>query len=1053
MHGCRAAWQFGQGGRCPQMAGVPGDRSWSLGWLMGYPAADLRGRDGKISLSSKLDQIFSSEGVLILPVKLFDGSHQYSCSPQGPGPVKIKHTSVSRIQRNASRLARLFVVLALAITAVSAVAQSSQTIEQIRVIGNRRIPKETVLARLFTHPGDTYDPLSIERDFNSLWNTGYFEDLRIEREDSEKGIILNVFVREKPTIREINYKGLNSVTQSDVLDRFKKEKVGLTVESQYDPTRIIRAVTVLKEILSEHGHQFATIVPEIKNIPPASVQVNFNIKEGPTVKVGEIRFTGNTHLSKLALRRSMKNLRPIGIPYSLVFENLFAKTFDASKLEEDSEHVRFAYRDKGYYNAAVEEPKTQIRDEGGLNFFTFRPRKGKRIDILMPVEEGQRYRLGTITFTGNKAVTNVKALRGTFAVKDGEWFNATLVGKGLENLKKAYGQLGYINFGAIPKPVFDDQKKTVSLVIDIDEGKPFFVSRIEFQGNTITRDKVIRRELMLDEGSVYNSQLWEYSLLRLNQLEYFNPLKVDTDSEAQQDSDAGTVALLLKVQEKGKNSIGLNGGVSGLSGAFLGVNYQTNNFLGLGETLSLQGNLGNVSRQFLFGFSQPYIRNRPLNLGFQLFNNKTDYNAAKNYQATTGQSVNLTSAQQSLTQNYNQASTGLTFSMSYPLRRHAFQRVGMTYSLTKATITAFSSASQTFFQTISFRSGIQGSNALAGIVNSSASFSYIYNTINNPLRPRSGKEYTAVFQISGLGGNVRYISPLVAYKRFMPMHFLTPSATGRNVLGLRAQIGYVQGFGGDVAPPQNRFYSGGEGDLRGFDIRGATPYGYVPNRINLQLTNPDGVCVPRDPTNPQLNQCIQVPLPVYGIVSIGGDTNFTSNAEYRIPIAGPVMFSIYDDFGMDVALNKGQLKQSPEGFASLTAPLYGCPVVNNGSCQGGIPGSQVGFEQNIRPIGGANFVPRMSTGAEISVIMPVINAPFRLYYAYNPLRLFETPTCNSVLVGGQKGSCSAALIQRNLFPQGGAGDYSYAEAIQAYGATYLLREPRKTFRLTVSTTF
>ncbi len=245
-------------------------------------------------------------------------------------------------------------------------------------------------------------------------------------------------------------------------------------------------------------------------------------------------------------------------------------------------------------------------------------------------------------------------------------------------------------------------------------------------------------------------------MLRLNQLEYFEPLKVDQDSEAHQDPEAGTVELLLKVKEKGKNSIGLNGGISGLSGAFLGVNYQTNNFLGLGETLSLQGNLGNVSRQFTFGFSQPYVRNRPFNVGFQLFNNKSDFNAAKNYQATTGASPNLSAAQQSLTQNYNQAATGLTLSVSYPLRRHAFQRVGFTYSLSRSSITAFSTASQTFFQTISFRSGIQGSNALEGIVTSSASFSYIYNTINNPLRSRTGKEYTALFQIAGIAGNVRY---------------------------------------------------------------------------------------------------------------------------------------------------------------------------------------------------------------------------------------------------------------------------------------------------------
>jgi len=984
--------------------------------------------------------------VHILPVKLYPGPHQYLCSPQDPNPVKIKHASIDRALRLGARLA-LFLVVAL-----SASGAFAQTVDQIRVIGNRRIPKETILARLFTHPGDAYDSISIERDFNSLWNTGYFEDLRIEREDSDKGIILDVFVRERPTIREINYKGNNSVSTSDILDAFKKAKVGISVEGQYDPAKVKRAEAVLREILAEHGHQFATIKTEVKTIPPASVQVNFNIKEGPVVKVGNIQFTGNEHMGQRELRRSMKNLKPIGVPHSLILEDLFARTYDASKLEEDSERVRQAYRDKGYYAAAIEDPKTQIRDQGGLNWFTFRPNKGKRIDILMPVEEGARYRLGTITFTGNKAVRNERALRATFDVKDGDWFNATMIGKGLDNLKKAYGQLGYINFGAIPKPVFDEAKKTVSLQIDIDEGKPFYVSRIEFEGNTITRDKVIRRELMLEEGQVYNSQLWEYSLLRLNQLEYFEPLKVEQDSEAHQNPEAGTVDLILKVKEKGKNSIGLNGGVSGLSGAFLGLNYQTNNFLGLGETLSVQANLGNVSRQFLFGFQEPYVRNRPVAMGFQVFNNKQDYNSAKNYESTTGQSVNLTAAQQSLTQNYNQASTGMNFSVSYPLRRHAFQRLGFTYSLTRSSISTFSTASQTFFQTISFRSGIQGSNALGGIVSSSASFSYSYNTINNPLRPRSGKELSALFQIAGLYGNVRYFSPSVAYKSFRSMHYLMPSANGRNVLGLRAQLSYIQGFGGAVAPPQNRLYAGGEADIRGFDVRAAGPYGYVPNRTFVQLTNPDGTCVPRDPSNTELNQCIKVPIPVYGIASIGGDTSLTANAEYRIPIAGPVTFSFFDDFGVDVALNKGQLKQSPEGFASLTAPLYGCPVYNNGACQGGIPGDQVGFQRNIHPIAGTNFVPRMSLGAELGVVMPIVNAPFRLYFAYNPLRLYERPYCN-LGEGSKVQSCSAQLITRDMFPTGGAGDYTYAEVIQGYGAQEQFREPRKTFRLTVSTTF
>ena len=147
---------------------------------------------------------------------------------------------------------------------------------------------------MFTHPGDTYDPISIERDFNSLWNTGYFEDLRIEREDSEKGIILDIFVREKPNIREINYKGLNSSRSPTCWIASRKRRSGFRWRASTTPPRSSRLRTVIKELLAEHGHQFATIKTDVKTIPPASVQVNFNIKEGPVVKVGKIKFVGNS---------------------------------------------------------------------------------------------------------------------------------------------------------------------------------------------------------------------------------------------------------------------------------------------------------------------------------------------------------------------------------------------------------------------------------------------------------------------------------------------------------------------------------------------------------------------------------------------------------------------------------------------------------------------------------------------------------------------------------------------------------------------------------------
>jgi outer membrane protein insertion porin family len=283
---------------------------------------------------------------------------------------------------------------------------------------------------------------------------------------------------------------------------------------------------------------------------------------------------------------------------------------------------------------------------------------------------------------------------------------------------------------------------------------------------------------------------------------------------------------------------------------------------------------------------------------------------------------------------------------------------------------------------------------------------------------------------------VRFFRPVIVYKHFNAMRGLHPDKSGRNVFAERVQLSYVQGFDGNVAPPFNRIFQGGEADLRGFDIRSGTPYAFIPTNVPFQLTNPDGSGVPRDPSNPSLGS-ITVPIPVYGIVSVGGDTSFVNNLEYRIPIAGPVDFKLFDDFGIDSAIRKTQLRESPEGISELNSPLYGCPVYVNGACTGGV---QVPFSTLIRPIHGTNFVPRDSIGAEVGGMLPIIHAPVRVYYAYNPLRLH-----NSFL--GQ------TLITRGMFPEGGAGDYSYAQAIQLYGSTYELREPSKTFRISVGTTF
>jgi outer membrane protein insertion porin family len=909
-------------------------------------------------------------------------------------------------------------------------AAQEGVIEEIVIQGNRRIPAETIRARMFTKAGDVYDQAALERDFNSLWNTGYFDDLRIEREPSAKGWIIHVYAKEKPTIREIKYDGLSSVSQSDVLDKFKERKVGLTQESQYDPTKVKRAEVVIKELLAAHGHQFATVRSEVRPIPPAAVALTFVVKEGPKVKVGKITFEGNKAIGSRELRSAMKNLKPIGIPHSIFLENLIARTYDSTKLSEDAERVRYYYQTKGYFKALVADPKTQIHDTSGVRWYwPFKSSPGKAVDITLPVEEGVRYRLKEITFSGNKAVTNTAGLRALFKIKDGDVFDTEAIRKGLEGLRKAYAGLGYINFTPVPNTEADDEKRLISLRIDIDEGKQFFVRRIEFQGNTTTRDKVIRRELALEEGQVYNGNLWELSLLRLNQLQYFEQLKPEQDSEIKQNVQDSTVDITLKVREKGKNSIGLTGGVSGLSGGFIGLNYTTNNLFGKGESLSLQFQIGQYQKNETLSFTQPYLFDKPLQFGWSVYHTSYNYNQAALTSIQFNQQATLPASYQALLQNFTQTSTGATTSLSYPIKR-SFKRVGITYSLDDSSVQTFSTASSNYFETLAFR-GISGPNALNGIITSKIIPNLSYNKIDNPQRPHSGQSLYVATEFAGLGGNVRYIKPVAEYKKFVPVN------KGRNTLGFRVLGSWISGYGGQVAPPFDRFYMGGDTDIRGFDIRAISPASFFPTAVIIPLLNPDGSVVPLDPSNPRRG-AYQITIPVEQIIFPGGDTNVVNNLEYRVPIIGPVTVAAFVDTGFDLISNDAQLKIAGPQVTALQTTVFGCPTITASfTCAGG---STIPFTPELKPISGTNYQPRMSTGLELQVIMPVVNAPFRIYYAYNPLRIDETVS-------------APHPITRSMFPVGAAGDYTYAQAVSIYQPSYLLREPRKTFRFTVATTF
>jgi len=242
-----------------------------------------------------------------------------------------------------------------------------------------------------------------------------------------------------------------------------------------------------------------------------------------------------------------------------------------------------------------------------------------------------------------------------------------------------------------------------------------------------------------------------------------------------------------------------------------------------------------------------------------------------------------------------------------------------------------------------------------------------------------------------------------------------------------------------VAPPFERFYLGGENDLRGFDIRTVSPVAFLLNRGAINLTNPDGSIVPRDPSNP-LRGPYQIPIPVEQIVFPGGDLSVVGNLEYRITIAGPVAIAPFVDMGINPILRRSQLRINSGQLAEINNTIFGCPSLNLAfNCQGGSPLNPPSNGE-LQILSSTNWIPRMSTGLELQTFLPIVNAPFRIYWAYNPLRLNTTAS-------------SPLPITRDMFPPGAAGDFTYQNAITVFTPHFLLREPRKTFRFTVATTF
>ncbi len=846
------------------------------------------------------------------------------------------------------------------------------------------------MARIFTRPGSVYDVNDVERDFMALWNTGYFDDIRAVATDDPKvknGRIITFYVLEKKLVRSIDYKGMSSVSVSDVMDRFRQEKVGLSVMSQYDPVSIKHAEVVLEEMLSENGRQLATVTARTRDIPPDSVALTFVVVEGPKVKLGKISFTGNTAFSKSRLIEAMKYSKPIGLP---PWFWIFHRTYNHDKVEADLEQIRELYRNHGYFFALPgPEPIVHtVETHRRFPFLLFGKGRGRRVDITIPIQQGPQYRLGRFDIRGNHLFKEA-VLKRVLGMNTGDLFDASKLQNALKNYTKLYGDYGYINFTANPDIEPDRVRHVINLALDFDEEHQYMVHRINFIGNTKTRDEVIRRQVLLSEGSVFNTAYWDLSIYRINQLGYFDPIK-PTSPDATgpgkyvgvtvvQNPDNHTVDLDVKLKEKSRNSIGFSGGISGIAGNFFGANYATQNFLGLGDTLSISGQFGTFVDAASIGFTVPYLFNRPMTAGATLFLNDYHFDELQQYGALFGanlKNLHNTLLGQTYFQNYQQNSKGFTVFAQYPLR-HTFARLGLTYTYSVSSLQTFSAASQTLFESLAYGQ-FAGPNQLRGITQSQVSPTYFYNNVDNPINPHRGKSISLSLAFSGsiLGGNVNTVTPTLDVKYYHPIYH------GKNTLAFHFEASTISGYAGKVPPPFQRFYMGGQYDIRGFNVYSISPVIFFPTVGQVCNRDAAGNAIWATGANGArlVGTCGSFTNFPYNTIEVpGGDTMGLFSFEYRIPIfTQDVTLAFFDDTGDSWIMRPSQLKLQPNALSALTSefPYFNVPT------------------KHLEPVSGLNFHPRSSAGVALYVNLPVVHAPIEVYYGYNWLRLknvYATP--------------------------------------------------------------
>ncbi len=648
---------------------------------------------------------------------------------------------------------RLLVTLLLLLPTIAWSAPSK--ISEVRIQGNVRVELSAIYSVLTARAGSTYDAAVIDKDIKAIYGLGRFRDVTAEIDEVDGAGILTYRLVERALVRRVDFKGN---------DEFSIEKLrGLVVVKTpdiYDPALVDKSIEAIKTAYHEDGYYAVEVTSSLDVDDRNEATVTFEVKEGDKVLVDTIRFDGNTVFKDKELRKAMETNE------RWMFSWLTGRgKFNEDILKDDLERIADLYYNVGYVRIKVRKVHAKLTDDH------------KYMDVLLEVEEGPQFRVGTVDAKGDM-LKDKDELLNLVKMKEGDVFNRKLLRDSVSSLSDLYADQGYAYVNVTPLTQLDSERLLIGLVFDIEQGIQMSIDRINVSGNVKTRDKVIRREMKLTEGDLYSAAKIKESRRRINNLGFFEEVNLTNVPGA----DDSHMDLNIDVKERATGTFSVGAGYSSVDGVIGQGSISQDNFLGKGWKLNLSGSFGGSSTTYQVGLLDPYFLDMNMALGFDLYKTSREWN------------------------DFTRDSTGGTIKVGFPVGDD--NRASFTYRLEQKEITDVDDdASDTLLE----------EEAKGKVMVSSLMSVFSRNTTDYYLDPSTGYTAEGSVEFAGLGGDEKFAKYIVDYRHFFPFKWNT-------VFSLHGQIGYIMEVGSEEIPVDERFYLGGLRSIRGFQSREVGPY-------------------------------------------------------------------------------------------------------------------------------------------------------------------------------------------------------------------------------------